>query len=49
MAKKTKQTKQSWELANPWHFQQKLRGGRIHTDKSKQIPRKAKYKNKDIL
>lgn len=36
--------KKQWELPNPWHFQQKLRGGRVHVDKSKVIPRKQKYK-----
>ena len=36
-----------WQLPNPWHFQQKLRGGRIHKKKKGEIPRRAKYKNKD--
>lgn len=41
------ESKQPWELPNPWHFQQKLRGGRIHKKKKGEIPRKQKYKKID--
>lgn len=42
MKKTTYKKKQQWELPNPWHFQQKLRGGRVHADKTKVIARKQK-------
>lgn len=34
-------------LPNPWHAEQKRRGGRVHEKKKGKIFRKEKYKNLD--
>jgi len=33
---------------NPWHQEQVMKGGKIHKNKSKLIPRKKKYKDKEV-
>lgn len=36
------------KLPNPWHFEQKMKGGKIHKSEKYVIPRKKKYKNKEV-
>lgn len=36
------------KLPNPFHQEQVMKGAKIHKDKSKLIPRKKKYKDKEI-